>query len=225
MLATRLARYRKAFRFGVSLSSTHIAKEIVPVVLRRPMLVKVGLAASAMTVCNDKAWCVESGGLFDDFLDDLGDLMEVDGSAEPVTNDPDAAPDAEADDEADDGKADGEDDEEDGEKDFPEAEADAEPGFAVGAPVMVSRAGKWIGTVTAIGAPENFLQAGKFQVKYAHQSKKGRGFTTTTLHAWVGPRDLEQCVLSPQASPAQKAQRTATETTAEPRTTAARNSR
>ena len=87
MLATRFARCSKAFQFGPSFSSMRVANEIVPVVLRRPILVKVGLAASVVAVFNAKAWCVGSAGLFDDFLDDL---MDVDAHAGPVVGEQDA---------------------------------------------------------------------------------------------------------------------------------------
>ena len=57
-----------------------IAKEIVPVVLRRPILAKVGLAASFVTVFNANAWCVGSGDIIDDLF---SELLDADLSAEP----------------------------------------------------------------------------------------------------------------------------------------------
>ena len=86
------------------------------------------------------------------------------------------------------------------------SEASGAQGFAVGAAVVVTRAGKWPGTVTAIGSETNWLSAGKFQVKYEQKTRKGRGFTTTSVTAWVSPSDLQERVLSPRVA-AQKAQK------------------
>ena len=79
--------------------------------------------------------------------------------------------------------------------------------FEVGAPVIIRRGGDWSGTITALGSdPENFITFGKYQVKYEAQSRKGRGFTRTTVHAWVEPSAVKMRVVSPR-----KAQKTSTE--------------
>eukprot|EP00966_Prymnesium_polylepis_P286273 6612760-Prymnesium_polylepis.1 len=78
--------------------------------------------------------------------------------------------------------------------------------FEVGAPVIIRRGGLWSGTVISIGSnPENFLTFEKYQVEYATKQKKGRGFTVTTVQAWVKESDLKTRVVSPR-----KAQRTGT---------------
>ena len=71
--------------------------------------------------------------------------------------------------------------------------------FKVGAPVIIHRAGNWPGMITAIGRDsENFLTYRKYQVRYDTPSRKGRGFTTTTVQAWVEVTDLKQRVVSPR---------------------------
>ena len=45
---------------------------------------------------------------------------------------------------------------------------------------------------------QHFLSAGKYQVKYELKKKKGRGFTMTTISAWVAEHDLTLRVVSPR---------------------------
>ena len=118
MLATRLARCSKTFRLGASFNSVRIAKDIVPVVLHRPILVKVGLATAAVSVvtaCNATAWCVGTDTLVDDFF---SELLNVAVDATPVI---DGYPvDAGLNTDADAAEA-------DGEEDWPEEEEDDLP--------------------------------------------------------------------------------------------------
>ena len=80
----------------------------------------------------------------------------------------------------------------------PILESNDEFEFKVGAPVIIHRAGNWPGMITAIGRDsENFLTYRKYQVRYDTKSRKGRGFTTTTVQAWVEVTDLKQRVVSP----------------------------
>ena len=60
------------------------------------------------------------------------------------------------------------------------------------------RGGKWSGEVKAIGEATNFLSAGRFLVSYTHQTRKGRGFTSQTVTAWVEPQYLAKRVVSPR---------------------------
>ena len=77
-------------------------------------------------------------------------------------------------------------------------ESNVEFVLKVGAPVIVRRGGEWAGTITAIGDPDNFLTAGKYQVRYETKSRKGRGYTTTIVQAWVDDNALKKRVVSPR---------------------------
>ena len=59
MLAASLTRCTKAIRLGANIHMLRIAGEIVPAVLHRPVLVKIGLTTSFMAVCDVKARCME----------------------------------------------------------------------------------------------------------------------------------------------------------------------